>query len=67
MRPFAATNAAEFTFQAQGEQTVVTWSMAGRKNFMTKAFGLIMSMDKMLGGMFDQGLAQMKSIVETKK
>ena len=34
---------------------------------LTKAFGLIMSMDKMLGGMFEQGLAQMKSIVEAKK
>jgi hypothetical protein len=66
-RPFKATNAAEFTFVTQGDLTVVTWTMTGKKNFITKAFGLIMSMDKMLGGMFEQGLAQMKTVVEAKK
>jgi len=66
MKPFAATNEAEFTFKPEGNQTVVTWSMAGTKNFMLKAFGLFMSMDKMLGGMFEQGLAQMKAVVEAK-
>ena len=29
MRPFAATNTAEFTFQPTGDQTAVTWSLAG--------------------------------------
>jgi len=66
MRPFAATHEAEFTFKPEGNQTLVTWSMAGTKNFMLKAFGLFMSMDKMLGGMFEQGLAQMKAVVEAK-
>jgi hypothetical protein len=32
---------------------------------MTKAMSLVMSMEKMLGGQFEQGLAQMKAIVET--
>ena len=67
MRPFAATHEAEFTFKAEGAQTVVTWIMTGKKNFITKAFGLVMSMDKMLGRMFEQGLAQMKAIVEARK
>jgi hypothetical protein len=64
-RPFKATNAAEFTFKEQGSQTAVTWSMTGNKNFMMKAFGLFMNMDKMIGGEFEKGLATMKSIVET--
>jgi hypothetical protein len=64
VRPFAGTNDAEFTFRPDGNQTVVTWSMAGKKNFVVKAFGLFMSMDKMVGGQFEQGLAQMKSVVE---
>jgi carbon monoxide dehydrogenase subunit G len=64
-KPFAATNAAEFTFQPQGNRTTVTWNMTGKKNFMTKAMGLVMNMDKMIGGQFDQGLAQMKSVAET--
>jgi hypothetical protein len=66
-RPFAATNSAEFTFKPEGNQTLVSWSMAGNKAFMVKAFSLFMSMDKMVGGDFEKGLAQMKSVVETKK
>jgi hypothetical protein len=65
MKPFAATNTAEFTFQPQENQTAVTWTMSGKKNFITKAMGLVMNMDKMVGGQFDQGLAQMKSVAET--
>ena len=63
-RPFKATNAAEFDFKPDGNRTVVTWSMTGRKNFVFKAVGLFMSMDKMLGGEFEKGLAKMKEVVE---
>ena len=64
-KPFAANNTAEFTFKPEGNQTVVTWSMSGDKNFMAKAIHLFMNMDKMIGGQFDKGLAAMKSIVES--
>jgi Polyketide cyclase / dehydrase and lipid transport len=64
LRPFKATHTAEFTFKPEGNQTFVTWSMAGRNTFVFKAFGLFMNMDKMLGGEFEKGLAQMKSVVE---
>ncbi|HYV36065.1 MAG TPA: SRPBCC family protein [Gemmataceae bacterium] len=67
LRPFKATNTAEFTFKPEGDQTVVTWSMTGRNNFVFKAFGLFMNMDKMLGGEFEKGLASMKAVVEAKK
>ncbi len=63
-KPFAATNLAEFTFRPEGDQTVVTWSMSGKNNFMAKAIHLFMNMDKMIGGQFEQGLAQMKSAAE---
>jgi hypothetical protein len=63
-KPFAATNVAEFTFQPQGHQTTVTWKMLGKKNFVTKAMGLFMNMDKMIGGQFENGLAQMKAVSE---
>jgi hypothetical protein len=56
MKPFAATN--------KGNQTVVTWSMSGKNNFMAKAVHLFMNMDKMVGGQFEKGLMQMKSVVE---
>ena len=64
MKPFAATNTAEFTFKPDGEQTAVTWSMFGHNNFIGKAVCLVMNMDKTLGGEFDKGLAAMKSVAE---
>jgi len=64
LKPFAATNTAEFTFKPEANQTVVTWSMFGEKNFMAKAIHLFIDMDKMIGGQFEKGLAQMKSVVE---
>jgi uncharacterized protein YndB with AHSA1/START domain len=64
VKPFAGTNTAEFTFRPEGNQTVVTWSMAGKNNFVAKAFCLFMSMDKMVGGEFEKGLAQMKAFAE---
>jgi uncharacterized protein YndB with AHSA1/START domain len=63
--PFAATNTTDFTFKSEGgNQTAVTWSMAGRHNFMGKAMCLFMNMDKMVGGDFEKGLAQMKAAAE---
>ncbi len=64
LKPFKATNTAEFTFKSEGDQTVVTWSMLGKNNFISKAMGLIMNCDKMVGGQFEQGLSSIKSIVE---
>jgi len=64
VKPFAATNTAEFTFEPEGNQTAVTWSMAGKNNFIAKAVCLFMNMDKTVGGKFEEGLANMKSVVE---
>jgi len=64
LRPFEATNSAEFTFKPEGNRTAVTWSMEGKNNFIAKAVCLFMNMDKMVGGQFEQGLAQMKAVVE---
>jgi hypothetical protein len=64
LKPFAATSIAEFTFKPEGNQTMVTWSMAGKNNFIAKAIHLFMNMDKMIGDQFDKGLTQMKSVVE---
>jgi uncharacterized protein YndB with AHSA1/START domain len=64
LKPFASTATAEFTFEPEGNQTVVTWSMTGENNFFAKAVHLVMDMDEMVGGQFEKGLAQMKSKVE---
>jgi hypothetical protein len=64
IKPFTATNATDFTFTPQGNQTNVKWMMSGDNNFVGKAFGLIMNMDKTIGGDFEKGLAQMKTVAE---
>ena len=64
LKPFKATNTAEFTFQPQGDnQTQVTWSMYGLKNFFAKAMHLVISMDKMCGGEFEMGLTNLRAVV----
>lgn len=65
IKPFAATNATNFMFTSQGSQTNVKWTMSGDNNFIGKAFSLFMNMDKMIGGDFDRGLAQMKRVAES--
>ena len=59
LKPLAGTSTAEFTFRPDGERTTVTWSMAGRKSFVAKAIHMVMNMDRMIGGMFEKGLAAM--------
>jgi hypothetical protein len=65
IKPFAATNTTEFTFKPAGNQTTVSWTMLGKNNFMSKCVGLIMNCEKMVGGQFEQGFANLKGIVES--
>jgi hypothetical protein len=65
-KPFEAQNVVDFTFQAVGSQTNVTWEMRGTRNLMMKAMGLFFSMDRMVGGEFEKGLATLKTISERK-
>ena len=67
VRPFKATNTAEFAFRAEGNQTRVTWSMAGQSNFFFKIFGLLMNCEQMAGKDFEKGLASLKAVAEAAK
>ena len=64
VKPFAGTSNVEFTFKPEGDHTAVTWSMVGQNGFIGKVLCLFMDMDKMVGGDYEKGLAQMKSVVE---
>ena len=61
LEPFKSTGYANFTFQPEGQETIVTWTMEGEKNFMAKAMHLVINMDKMIGGQFEQGLAALNT------
>lgn len=63
-KPMEATHDAVFTFQPEGDKTLVTWSMSGKNNFMGKAFGLFVDCDKMVGDQFAKGLATLKTLTE---
>jgi uncharacterized protein YndB with AHSA1/START domain len=64
LKPMKASNTAEFTFKPQGSQTLVSWTMSGDNNFMSKLVSLFMNCEKMVGDQFDQGLANLKEVVE---
>jgi hypothetical protein len=66
VRPMVATSFAEFWFRADGDRTRVTWSLAGTNGFVAKAIHLVLDMDKLVGGQFEQGLSDLKKAVETK-
>lgn len=64
VKPMKGTNQTEFTFQPNGKETQVTWAMTGRNNFIAKAVGVFMDCDKMVGGQFEAGLANLKALTE---
>jgi hypothetical protein len=60
LKPFKASNEVVFTLAPIHGGTMIAWTMTGRNNFMSKAFALFMDMDKMVGGDFEKGLADIK-------
>lgn len=62
-KPFEGTDTAAFAFTQVGEQTNVTWSMDGEKNFVAKVMGLLMDCDKMVGEQFEAGLKNLNDVV----
>ena len=64
VKPFAATNTAEFALVPTATATTVTWSMTGRNSYMHRLMGTILNFDKMVGGEFVKGLANLEALVE---
>ena len=65
-RPFKAHNTVEFTLVPAGTGTNVTWARRGAQPFIGKVMGLFMNCDKMVGSQFEDGLAKLKRLVETR-
>ncbi len=64
IKPMAGTSETRFAFKPEGEKTQVTWTMSGKNDFVGKAFCLFMDMDEMVGGQFEEGLSNLKSVSE---
>jgi len=66
VEPFEAHDTVEFTLQAQGDATVVTWALHGPMPYVSKLMSVFIDMDRMIGADFETGLASLKALAETK-
>ena len=64
IEPMEGHNAIEFTLVPQGEATEVTWAMQGHCPFIAKLAGVFIDMERMIGGHFESGLADLKTLAE---
>jgi uncharacterized protein YndB with AHSA1/START domain len=66
LKPFESRSLTDFRFKPEGNGTQVDWIMTGENDFMGKVFTLVTGgMDNAVGGDFEKGLAQMKSVAES--
>ena len=64
IKPFKASNTAEFTMTPTEAGTDLTWAMFGPSPFMSKLMGVFVDFDKMVGKDFEAGLAALKRNAE---
>ena len=64
VKPFEAHNRVEFTLEARGDSTHVTWTMRGPVPYISKILHLLFDIDRMVGGDFEAGLAGIKAVAE---
>lgn len=62
--PMEGVNTVDFLIVPQGNATEVTWAMYGPSPYLSRLVGLVMDMDRMVGGAFEAGLAQLKQRAE---
>lgn len=64
IKPFESSCDTVFAFAPEGNGSSVTWTMTGKKNYLSKVMCMFVSMDKMVGGDFEKGLAALKLVAE---
>lgn len=64
LKPFKASNAVRFDLEPVDGGTQVTWSMHGNTPYLAKIAHVFMDMDRVVGGQFETGLANLKSITK---
>src|ERR1700737_770530 len=65
-KPMKANNHVVFALQPHGPSTEVTGEMTGKYGLLHKPMGVIFNFDKMVGGEFEKGLADLKSKAEAR-
>ena len=64
LKPFRSESSTSFALDDSGDGTAVTWSMTGPVTLMTRIMGIFKSMDRMVGPLFEKGLARLKADAE---
>lgn len=64
-KPFEAHNEVTFSIEPEGSGSRVQWAMYGPHPLPMRMMSIVMSMDKMVGGDFEKGLAGLKSVAES--
>jgi uncharacterized protein YndB with AHSA1/START domain len=64
IKPMEGHNTILFALQPQADGTNVTWSMTGTCPYIAKVIQVFVSMDRMIGGTFEKGLADLKAMAE---
>ncbi len=64
IKPLRADNRVEYTFTPRGDATEATWSMSGRQSLLAKVMTVFIDCDRMVGGQFEKGLAEVKALAE---
>lgn len=65
-RPMKCRNRVEFTIAPRPDGAEVTWTMSGPQPFIGKLLSLFIDTEKMVGGAFESGLAELKSTAEAR-
>lgn len=66
IKPFEGRNVASFTLTPDGDATRVTWSLDDKHKLLQKTMSIFLNLDNMIGRDFEVGLAQLKTVIETK-
>jgi hypothetical protein len=64
LKPMEGHNRAMFNFLTVGADTRVVWTMEGPSPYISKLLGLVFNMDRLIGGDFEKGLANLKATSE---
>jgi uncharacterized protein YndB with AHSA1/START domain len=64
IEPFEGHNIVEYTLTPKGDSTTVSWVIHGPMPYFSKVISIFCSMDSMIGKDFDEGLANLKAVVE---
>lgn len=64
-KPFQAHNIIEYTLAGEGDSTQVVWVMHGPAPYLSRLMCLFFDMEKMVGKDFEEGLTNLKTLVET--